>query len=68
MQRNDRSTRVQDRRKGPRAKPSGQFTEDSMDEMNSRHGKPGKRQWQQEKQLLKQIDPKLLEEYLLDHE
>ncbi|MBK7142281.1 MAG: hypothetical protein IPH75_09400 [bacterium] len=68
MHRNDRSTKVQERRRGPKAKTAGPYNDDSMDEMNNRQGKPGRRQWQQEKQLLKQLDPKLLEEYLLDNE
>lgn len=68
MNRTDRGTKEQDKRRGHRPKQSGQFKDDYMEELNSRQGKQGKRHWQQEKQLLKQLDPKQLEEYLLDVE
>ena len=67
MHRNDRGTKVQERRKGLKTKSAGQFNDD-MDGSNNKHGKPGRRQWQQERQLIKQLDPKLLDEYLLDND
>ena len=39
-----------------------------MDEQDLNHGRQGRKQWRQEKQLLKQLDPKALDEYLLDNE
>ncbi len=65
MHRPDRGSKPNHRKSGP---PNKEFGDGSMEEMDPKYGRQGRRQWQQEKQLLKQLDPKTLDEYLLDNE
>jgi hypothetical protein len=65
MLRHERGSRPVDHKKSP---SNRQFGDDSKNPQALKHGRKGRKQWQQEKQLLKQLDPKALDEYLLDNE
>lgn len=67
MHRHDRREKPSEKKK-VNGKQQMWQSDDAIREQEWKLNRHGRRSWQQEKQLLRQIDPKELNEYLLDQE
>lgn len=64
MHRHGRHERLSVKKKG--SKQTVQRYDDALADPDSKISRNGRRTWQQEKQILRQINPRDLNEYLLD--